>query len=168
LERWLSDHDVPYPSPADRKDLENLVKDNWQSKVVDPATAAGDKASDNYGEAKTWIFDTYDLPSQSVLHQLTIVSWTDSSLKSFLDYHGIPNPQPRNRDKLLTSARQNYDAIAKKAGEYSAYPGDWLYQQWSESDLKEFLDARVSSDPSRAGETTLTNPGHSRSSTHHS
>jgi hypothetical protein len=36
LERWLSDHDVPYPSPADRKDLENIVKDNWQSKVGSP------------------------------------------------------------------------------------------------------------------------------------
>jgi hypothetical protein len=36
LERWLSDHNVPYPSPADRKDLENLVKDNWQSKVATP------------------------------------------------------------------------------------------------------------------------------------
>ena len=43
---------------------------------------------------------------------------------------------------MLTAARQNYDAIAKKTGEYSAYPGDWLYQSWSESDLKEFLDAR--------------------------
>lgn len=36
LERWLSDHDIPYPTPADRKDLENLVKDNWHSKVVSP------------------------------------------------------------------------------------------------------------------------------------
>lgn len=36
LERWLSDHDIPYPTPADRKDLENLVKDNWQSKIVQP------------------------------------------------------------------------------------------------------------------------------------
>jgi hypothetical protein len=36
LERWLSDHNVPYPAPADRKDLENLVKDNWQSKVATP------------------------------------------------------------------------------------------------------------------------------------
>jgi Putative nuclear envelope organisation protein len=43
---------------------------------------------------------------------------------------------------LLTSARQNYDAIAKKSGQYAAYPGDWLYTTWSESDLKEFLDAR--------------------------
>lgn len=67
-------------------------------------------------------------------------SWTESSLKSFLDHHGIPPPQPRTRDSLLTAARQNYDAAAKKAGDYSAYPGDWLYSTWSDSDLKEFLD----------------------------
>ena len=36
LERWLSDNNVPYPTPADRKDLENLVKSNWQSKVSTP------------------------------------------------------------------------------------------------------------------------------------
>lgn len=36
LERWLSDHNVPYPTPADRKDLENLVKNNWQSKIASP------------------------------------------------------------------------------------------------------------------------------------
>lgn len=36
LERWLSDHDVPYPTPADRKELENLVKDNWDANVVTP------------------------------------------------------------------------------------------------------------------------------------
>jgi hypothetical protein len=36
LERWLSDHDIPYPTPADRKDLENLVKDNWHNYVVTP------------------------------------------------------------------------------------------------------------------------------------
>lgn len=32
----MSDHNVPYPTPADRKDLENIVKDNWQSKVATP------------------------------------------------------------------------------------------------------------------------------------
>ena len=63
-------------------------------------------------------------------------------MKAFLDHHNIPAPQPRTRDSLLTSARQNYDSVAKKANEYSAYPGDWLYQSWSDSDLKEFLDAR--------------------------
>jgi len=36
LERWLSDHDVPYPTPADRKELEKLVQKNWESSVVSP------------------------------------------------------------------------------------------------------------------------------------
>lgn len=36
MERWLSDNNVPYPTPADRKDLEGLVKSNWQSKVATP------------------------------------------------------------------------------------------------------------------------------------
>lgn len=41
----------------------------------------------------------------------------------------------------MSTARQHYDAIAKSAGDYASYPGDWLYQTWSESDLKEFLDS---------------------------
>lgn len=57
LERWLSDHDIPYPTPADRKDLENLVKTNWQAQIVDPLTSAGDKATDHYDGIKDWIFD---------------------------------------------------------------------------------------------------------------
>ncbi|KAK5936891.1 hypothetical protein PMZ80_010829 [Knufia obscura] len=126
LERWLSDHDIPHPKAADRKDLESLVKDNWQANVVDPISATGEKIDDHYGGVKNWIFD----------------SWTESSLKAFLDHHGIPNPQPRSRDTLLSAARQNYDSVAKKAGEYTQYPGDWLYSSWSDSDLKEFLDAR--------------------------
>jgi len=36
LERWLSDHNVPYPTAADRKDLEKLVKENWEGYVVSP------------------------------------------------------------------------------------------------------------------------------------
>ena len=32
----MSDHDIPYPTPADRKLLENLVKDNWEGYVVKP------------------------------------------------------------------------------------------------------------------------------------
>lgn len=57
LERWLSDHDIPYPTPADRKDLENLVKENWQTKVVDPFVATNDKTADAYSSVKDWIFD---------------------------------------------------------------------------------------------------------------
>ena len=63
-------------------------------------------------------------------------------MKSFLDHNGIPAPQPRTRDSLLSTVRQNYEAVAKKTGEYYHYPGDWLYTSWTESDLKEYLDER--------------------------
>ena len=62
LERWLSDHDVPYPAAADRKDLENLVKDNWQQKVVNPVAGTGDAAEHNYNNVKDYIFDRYAYP----------------------------------------------------------------------------------------------------------
>lgn len=164
LERWLSDHDIPYATPADRKDLEEIVKKNWETKVSAPYTdwdvdrlqrylkdrgyeaAEGadeskngliatvksywheteDQAHDAYASVRNWVFD----------------SWTDSQLKAFLDRHGIPAPQPRKRDTLLAAARNNYESAAKKAGETSHYPGNWLYETWSESDLKAWLDER--------------------------
>ncbi|KAJ5439919.1 uncharacterized protein N7458_010917 [Penicillium daleae] len=126
LERWLSDHDIPYPSPADRRDLENLVKSNWEARVQKPLGNAVDRVTDEFHEAKEWVFDT----------------WSDSQLKAFLDRHGIPAPQPRKRDVLIKTARENYESIAKKVGETAAYPGNWLYESWSESDLKEWLDER--------------------------
>ena len=85
---------------------------------------------------------SYTTHSRQIIRANKFFSWTESSLKSFLDHNKIPNPQPRTRDSMLTLARQNYDAIAKKTSSYAAYPGDWLYSSWSESDLKEFLDAR--------------------------
>ncbi|EZG02342.1 hypothetical protein H106_07572 [Trichophyton rubrum CBS 735.88] len=125
LERWLSDHDVPYPSPADRKDLEELVKKNWESYVTEPASKTVEEVSDSFNDAEEWIFD----------------SWSDSQLKAFLDRHGIPCPQPKKRDTLLSTARRNYEAIAQKLGQSVNYPGNWLYEHWSESELKEYLDS---------------------------
>jgi len=164
LERWLSDHNVPYPTPSDRKDLENLVKDNWNDKVVTPynswdtqtlqsylslkgqqAKQGTEKSTDSlaqqvknywteteesanhaYGSVRDWIFD----------------SWTDSQLKAFADKHGIPVPQPRERDSLLKSVRENYQSAANKLSETASYPGDWIYESWSDSDLKSWLDER--------------------------
>ncbi|KAI9663372.1 MAG: hypothetical protein M1831_002656 [Alyxoria varia] len=164
LERWLSDHDVPYPTPADRKDLENLVKTNWQAAVESPYLnwdlkhlqkhlehqgaevkkgmvkdkdglqnkvkaswqETGDSADQAYSSVKDWIFD----------------SWTDSQLKGFCDKHGIPVPQPRERDSLLKAARENYQTAANKLGETASYPGNWLYDTWSDSELKAWLDER--------------------------
>lgn len=50
--------DIPYPSPADRKDLETLVKTNWESKVQKPLSHAADHAQDQWHNAREWIFDT--------------------------------------------------------------------------------------------------------------
>jgi len=164
LERWLDDYSIPHPKAADRKDLEDLVKKNWDNNVVKPynswdakqlssyLTSKGQEVkkgtekntksligqiqglwtqteaqtNEAYGSVQNWVFDT----------------WTESQLKSFLDYHHIPNPSPRTRDSLLSTARSNYATIASKAGETAAYPGDWLYQAWSDSDLKSWLDQR--------------------------
>ncbi|OJJ85677.1 double-strand break repair enhancer MSC1 [Aspergillus glaucus CBS 516.65] len=126
LERWLSDHDVPYPSPADRRDLEGLVKTNWDDKVQKPLGHISEQASDQWHHAKEWVFD----------------SWSDSQIKAFLDRHGVPVPQPRKRDVLISTARENYEPIAKKLGEKASYPGNWLFATWSESELKEWLDER--------------------------
>jgi len=63
-------------------------------------------------------------------------------LKAFADKHSIPVPQPRKRDTLIASIRQNYESAAKKVNQSIHYPGDWLYESWSESELKEFLDER--------------------------
>ncbi|TKA28445.1 hypothetical protein B0A50_03912 [Salinomyces thailandicus] len=164
LERWLSDHNIPYPAPADRKDLQDLVQENWEDNVVKPynkwdthqlsnwLTSQGqevkkgteknkdsllsqvqsywkgtaDSANDAYANTQSWIFDT----------------WTESQLKAFLDYHDVPNPNPRTRDSLLHTARANYQNIANKVGETASYPGDWLYSQWSDSDLKSWADER--------------------------
>jgi hypothetical protein len=73
---------------------------------------------------------------------LIITSWTESQLKAFLDKHGIPAPQPRSRDTYLKVARENYQTVANKLGETAAYPGDWLYETWSTSELKAWADER--------------------------
>lgn len=49
-------------------------------------------------------------------------------------------PQPRQRDTVLQKVRSGYEAAAKKIGETSQYPGNWLYESWTESDLKSWLD----------------------------
>ncbi|KAL5338712.1 hypothetical protein BJX70DRAFT_398455 [Aspergillus crustosus] len=126
LERWLADHDIPYPSPADRKNLENAVKTNWDVKVQKPLGQLSGNAGDRWESTREWVFDT----------------WTDSQLKTFLDKHGIASPQPRRRDTLLKTARENYESVAKTLGEAAHYPGNWLYDQWTDSDLKLWLDER--------------------------
>lgn len=162
LERWLSDHDIPYPTPADRKDLETLVGKNWEDYAVAPYSSWDTADLSAYLQAKGK--DTRDdaaatrdnLVSQvkanwyeseeNAYHGWASVkdwildTWTDSQLKAFCDKHSIPVPQPRHRDTLLQKARSNYETVAKKADQATSYPGNWLYETWTESDLKGWLD----------------------------
>jgi len=164
LERWLSDHNVPYPTPSDRKDLENLVKDHWNDKVVSPYNSWDTQALQDYLTAKGyeakkgteknknslveqvkgyWV-ETEESANQAYTNVRDWIfdTWTDSQLKTFADKHGIPVPQPRKRDNLLKAVRENYQSAANKVSETAAYPGDWLYASWSDSDLKAWLDER--------------------------
>ncbi|KAM5354362.1 hypothetical protein ACJ41O_001011 [Fusarium nematophilum] len=162
LERWLSDHDVPYPTPADRKDLEALIEKSWDDYVVAPYSSWDTAQLSSYLQAKgketrddaaatkdsllsqvkaNW-YETEDNAQSAWLSvkDWILDTWTESQLKAFCDKNGIPAPQPRQRDTILQKARANYEAVAKKANEASYYPGNWLYDSWSESDLKEWLD----------------------------
>jgi protoheme ferro-lyase len=162
LERWLSDNNIPYPTPADRKDLETLVEKNWNDYAVEPYNswdtaqltgylqAKGKQASSETQQAKesllsqvkaSW-YETEDKAHTAwgSVKDWILDTWTESQLKALLDKHGIPAPQPRHRDTLLQKARSNYETVAQKVGETAAYPGNWLYESWSESDLKEWLD----------------------------
>lgn len=149
LERWLSDHNVPYPAAATRNDLESLVRDNWHDNVVAPyqgwdasqlrsyLQAKGQQAKDTQeglvDQVKGSWYETEDKSQQAWgdVRDWIFDTWTDSELKEFCDKHGITVPQPRNRDVLISKVRANYDSAAKKAGETAAYPGDWLYESWS-------------------------------------
>lgn len=42
----------------------------------------------------------------------------------------------------MATVRKNYEIVAKKLDQTAHYPGNWLYETWTESDLKEFLDER--------------------------
>jgi hypothetical protein len=162
LERWLSDNSIPYPTPADRKDLEDLVQKNWNAAVVEPYSSWDTAQLSSYLQNKGHqVSSEAQETKESLLSQVKanwyeteenahgafvsvrdwiLDTWTESQLKAFCDKHKIPVPQPRHRDTILQKARSSYETAAKKVGETSAYPGNWLYESWSESDLKEWLD----------------------------
>ncbi|KAJ6445516.1 stress response protein (Ish1) [Purpureocillium lavendulum] len=161
LERWLSDHEIPYPTPADRKDLESLVEKNWNDLIIEPynkwdtarlssylkakgkdARADADEAKDSLvSQVKANWYETEEATQNgwANVKDWILDTWTESQLKSFCDKHGIPVPQPRHRDTILQKARSAYETAARKAGETASYPGNWLYASWSESDLKSWL-----------------------------
>ncbi|EFX00645.1 meiotic sister chromatid recombination protein ish1 [Grosmannia clavigera kw1407] len=166
LEQWLSDHDIPYPTPADRKDLQDLVQEHWADYVVQPfhhwdsdqlssylelkGQEAKETAKDATKEGKEGLLSrvqeawhgTEDQVQSAYLNvkDWILGTWTDSQLKAFCDHHGIPVPQPRTHDVILQKARNGYESVSKKKHQSLGYPGNWLYDTWSDSDLKQWLD----------------------------
>ena len=75
------------------------------------------------------------------------VRWSESHLKAFLDKHGVHTPQPKTRDALLVRARETFENIRKTVGDAAAIPGNWLFEVWSDSELKSWCDYRGISVP---------------------
>lgn len=104
---------------------------------MESGSDAADLASVKKDQLVSLVQNNYEESSDSLVSWL-LDSWTDSQLKSFLDYHKIPNPTPRNRDSLLQTARGAYSNIASIGP--SAY--DTLFANWQDSDLKAWCDTK--------------------------
>lgn len=105
--------------------------------LVESGSQAADIAASKKDDLITLVQQNYEESSDSLVSWV-LDSWTDSQLKSFLDYHNIPNPTPRNRDSMLQTARGAYSNIASIGP--SAY--DTLFGSWQDSDIKAWLDER--------------------------
>lgn len=89
LERWLSDHNVPYPTPADRKDLENLVKSNWQSKTSTPYTDWEPSQLQGYLKSKGQQIKKGTESNKASLISQVKSYWTGSADATSDSYHSV-------------------------------------------------------------------------------
>lgn len=181
LERWLDDNNVPHPTSADVKELRGLVKKNWDS-VTSPSwfQSWDDVRLNDYIKSKTGVAST-GKDRNALVKQIEVIwnegvsklptekwdeakdwvfdSWSDSQLRSFLEYHKITKPALTTREKLLNAVKESYDDVARKfEGQPSAsdvvhYPGNWLYDSWSDSDLRNWLVERGLLEPKAVPKT---------------
>lgn len=108
----MSDHDIPYPTPADRKDLENLIQKNWDTYAVAPykdwdteklsaylkqkgietKESAADNKDSLVSQVQSSWYESEDTAQSSwiTVKDWILDTWTESQLKTFCDKHGIP------------------------------------------------------------------------------
>ena len=78
-------------------------------------------------------------------------TWSDSELKAWLDERGIPVPQGGKRDQLIASVRRNsrvaslnaqksVQTVSSSAVAAKESLSDEVFNSWSDSQLKEWLD----------------------------
>lgn len=90
------------------------------------------KRKENYS-IKEWIFE----------------SWPVHSLQSFLTQNNIQYHAKDTKDDLINKIKESFDSISAKNHGSSFYPGNWLYESWSENDLKDWLKSyRIDFNPS--------------------
>jgi hypothetical protein len=116
---------------------EQWSESQLRSWLVESGREAADLAASTKDDLVNLVTGSYADNSHSSLANWILDSWTDSQLKSFLDYHNIPNPTPRNRDSLLQSARSAYSNMVSTGS--SVY--DSIFGSWTDSDLKAWCDA---------------------------
>lgn len=85
----MSDHDVPYPTPADRKDLESLVKSNWNAKVAEPYNEWDSAQLNSYLKSKG-----HEVKKGTEANKESLVSqvkhyWTDTAESTSESYHNV-------------------------------------------------------------------------------
>lgn len=112
LERWLSDHDIPFPKASDRKDLESLVQSRWNDIIVQPysswdtaqlssylrergqdvQTAVEDSKDNLVSQVKTNWYESEEAAQQAWINAKDWIldTWSESQLKAFCDKNGIP------------------------------------------------------------------------------
>ena len=89
LERWLSDNNVPYPTPADRKDLENLVKKNWNDKLATPYKDWDTPQLQSYLKSKGADTKKAADTNKNSLFNSVKGYWTDSAASATESYHSV-------------------------------------------------------------------------------
>lgn len=109
--------------------LKNQADETWSA-----AWAKTSKLADNiYNDVNVWTW--------------TFNSWTNKQLNDLLESAKIAVPSTATRNELIKDVKKNYQKIAEAAGATAAsnkpsYPANWLYNAWSDSDLKKWLDER--------------------------
>ncbi|ODQ68271.1 hypothetical protein NADFUDRAFT_48921 [Nadsonia fulvescens var. elongata DSM 6958] len=135
------------------------------------ANAAADTAKGAYSQSKTeasgilgrlrqgiqYVFST-DRNGNSASGDIAawaFSTWSDSQLKDFLRKHNIAFAQEATTIDLRQIARDNYDQIKDSMASAKDSVSDWLYESWSDADLKSWLKTRGVDFPESANRQEL-------------
>lgn len=87
----MSDNNIPYPTPADRKDLENKVKDNWNSVVGTPYRSWDANQLSSYLNSKGAQVKKGTEKNKDSLIQQVQQSWTETEEQASDSYSSVQN-----------------------------------------------------------------------------